>query len=230
MKLCVINFSGNVGKSIISQHLLKPRLNDCEIISVETINDNGIDDEKIKSKYFTQIIERVLDAKDIIVDVGASNVEEFMNQMRNSVGSQEEFDYYIIPVTKKVKQINDTISTIAALDDLGIEQDKIRLILNMVEDVGDINIDYSGVLRLGCSATVSENVYICESELFSRLDDLPDFESIAKLANDPTDYRTLIDETEDKDKRSEYIKRLSIKRLAVGVERMLDNTFKHLFN
>lgn len=80
MKICVINFSGNVGKSIVSQHLLKPRIENSNIISVESINSDGTNDEKIKGKRFTDIMNRVLDIQNVIVDVGASNVEDFCNK------------------------------------------------------------------------------------------------------------------------------------------------------
>jgi len=35
MRVCVLNYSGNVGKSTIAKHLLGPRLQDCEIFKVE---------------------------------------------------------------------------------------------------------------------------------------------------------------------------------------------------
>lgn len=50
MKIIVINFSGNVGKSIVAQHLLKPRMEDSTIIAVESINSDGTQDEKSKVK------------------------------------------------------------------------------------------------------------------------------------------------------------------------------------
>ena len=37
MKICVLNFSGNVGKSTIAAHLLQPRLN-AQVFSVESLN------------------------------------------------------------------------------------------------------------------------------------------------------------------------------------------------
>ena len=38
MKVAVINFSGNVGKSTIARHLLTPRIEGAELISIESIN------------------------------------------------------------------------------------------------------------------------------------------------------------------------------------------------
>jgi dethiobiotin synthetase len=57
MKLCVINFSGNVGKTTIAAHLLKPRMNEAQVFSVESLNsgieNDGVEDaEIIKGKRF----------------------------------------------------------------------------------------------------------------------------------------------------------------------------------
>ena len=45
MKLCVINFSGNVGKSTLARHLLAPRMDQCSIIAVESINTDEESDD-----------------------------------------------------------------------------------------------------------------------------------------------------------------------------------------
>nr|WP_014343781.1 hypothetical protein [Aliivibrio fischeri]AEY78179.1 hypothetical protein [Aliivibrio fischeri] len=80
MKIAVINFSGNVGKSVISQHLLQPRMNDAKIIAVESINSDGTNNETIKGKEFADIMESISEMDDVIVDIGASNVEDFMKK------------------------------------------------------------------------------------------------------------------------------------------------------
>ena len=38
MKIAVINFSGNVGKTTIARHLLLPRIDGAELFSVESLN------------------------------------------------------------------------------------------------------------------------------------------------------------------------------------------------
>ena len=228
MKICVINFSGNVGKSIVSQHLLKPRLDNCEIIAVESINSDGTTDDKIKGKRFTEIIGRVLDKENVIVDVGASNVEDFLQQMKYSIGSHEDFDYFIIPTIFKNKQITDTVSTIDALSQLLIPKEQIRVIFNMIDVDTNIKRDFRKIFELSDNATISENICIYENELFNRLHEISDFKSIPELANDDRDLKALILATEDKEQRSEYITLLGLKRLAIGVERMLDNTYTNL--
>ncbi|WP_150137779.1 StbB family protein [Candidatus Enterovibrio escicola] len=228
MKICVINFSGNVGKSIVSQHLLKPRIKNSEIISVESINSDGTNDEKIRGKRFTDIANRVLDIENIIVDVGASNVEDFLYQMKQSIGSQEDFDYFLVPTILKNKQIIDTVATIDTLNDTGIEKERIRVIFNMIDEDTRLLYDFKEIFNCKHVATISEDIIIYENELFNRLHEILDFESISALAHDDTDFKALIQSTEDKTKRSEYITKLGLKRLSIGVERMLDKTYSQL--
>ena len=38
MKVVVMNFSGNVGKTTVAGHLLKPRMGNAPIFSIESIN------------------------------------------------------------------------------------------------------------------------------------------------------------------------------------------------
>jgi hypothetical protein len=229
MKICVINFSGNVGKSVISQHLLKPRLENSEIIAVESINSDGTTDEKIKGKRFSDIMKRVVQSDNIIVDVGASNVEDFIIQMKKSIGSQDDFDYFIIPTINKNKQIVDTTATIDALSELFVEKEKIRVIFNLIDEDTILDRDFHSVFDLSRIAHISEKICIYENELFNRLHEISNFESISKLANDDIDYKALICATDDKELRSNYATQLGLKRLAIGVERMLDDTFNHLF-
>jgi hypothetical protein len=230
MKICVINFSGNVGKSLISQHLLKPRLENSEIIAVESINADGNNNEKIKGKEFTDIMDKVLAIDNVIVDVGASNVEEFIQQMNKSEGSQEDFDYFIVPTINKDKQITDTVSTIEALSEMGIDKDRIRVIFNAIDYDTNISQKFYSIFELDYIATININVAVYENELFNRLKEVSDLKTISAIANDSTDYKSLIIATDNKLERLTYSRRLGMKRLATGVERMLDNTFKYLFN
>ena len=81
LKLAIVNNSGNVGKSTICQTLLKPRLEGSEIIKVETLNTDGTNDEKLSAKEFDEIIKRIDDSECTIIDVGSSNIEQFLVQM-----------------------------------------------------------------------------------------------------------------------------------------------------
>jgi hypothetical protein len=77
MKIAVINFSGNVGKTTIANYLLAPRMN-AKLFTVETINyDESFDDSglRFKGKSFIDLQEELLYHDSAIVDIGSSNVE-----------------------------------------------------------------------------------------------------------------------------------------------------------
>ena len=124
MKVAVINFSGNVGKSTVARHLLAPKMNQATVIPVESINSDGTQDETIRGKQFGELQNDLSLLDDVVVDVGASNVEDFISMMKQYEGSHEDYDYFVIPTVPKAKQQRDTISTIEALSDIGVPPEK----------------------------------------------------------------------------------------------------------
>ncbi len=108
MKVAVVNFSGNTGKSTISKHLLLPRIKDAELITVEPINADEGDGEKVRGKQFGALMEQLMLIDAAVVDVGSSNVEDFMKLMMQYRGSHEDIDFFVVPAVKDSKQIKDT--------------------------------------------------------------------------------------------------------------------------
>src|SRR5690606_34843585 len=119
MKVAVINFSGNVGKSTVAKHLLLPRMPGAEFVAVESINSDEGDGEVVRGKQFGQLQEQLLMIDSAVIDIGASNVEDFVKLMQRYRGSHEDFDYFVVPAVKESKQIKDTIATINALSKRG---------------------------------------------------------------------------------------------------------------
>ena len=112
LKLAILNISGNVGKTTLGQTFLKPRLEGAEIIKVETLNSDGTNDEKLSAKEYGEIIKRIDDSECTIIDVGSSNIEQFLVQMNEYQGSHDLIDYFIVPVVREAKQQIDSIQTI----------------------------------------------------------------------------------------------------------------------
>lgn len=148
MKTIVINNSGNVGKTTICQNLLLPRLPNSEVIRVETLNDDGESTgEKLGADQFDEIFESILSSDDVIVDVGASNVEMFTHKLKNEfVGSHSFIDYFIIPVTPEEKQQRDTIATILMLLNMDVDADKIKVVFNRTNPKKDIQSQFSTLI------------------------------------------------------------------------------------
>ena len=89
MKLAVINFSGNVGKTTVSRHLLAPRIPGCQVVAVESINADDGQPVTIRGRQFAQLQEFLQSVDNVVVDIGASNVEELLKLMRRYRDSQQ---------------------------------------------------------------------------------------------------------------------------------------------
>lgn len=148
MKLVVMNNSGNVGKTTICQNMLLPRIDDVEVVRVETLNDDGESTgEKLGADLFDEIFESIVSKDNIIVDVGASNVEMFNNKLKNEfAGSHAFIDGFIVPVTPDEKQQRDTIATIAFLLDMGVENEKIKVVFNRANPKKTIESQFSTLI------------------------------------------------------------------------------------
>lgn len=231
MKIAVINFSGNVGKSTIAQTLLAPRMNNAQIISVESINSDGTNNETIRGKQFGDLMEALTLLDDAIVDIGASNVEDFINRMKQYHGSHEDFDYYIVPTVPNTKQQRDTISTIEALSELGIPAKKIRLVFNMVELDEMPDRLFSGLFDYHSAQKnfmLIPEATIHVNEIYTRLRTAG--QNIIDILQLPTpdELKKQLKETTDADEKIRISQLIGTKRLAVGVVSEMDSVFKAL--
>lgn len=234
MKVAVINFSGNVGKTTVAAHLLKPRMRNAPIFSVESLNVDasagGIEVEKMRGKKYGELQDQLMTLDTAIIDVGASNVEEFLKLMQQYSGSHEEFDYFIVPVVKEKKQLADTVNTIRALSAIGIPQAKIRLVFNKVEIDEAVEDEFAplfGLAESERSFTLNPRAIVHANEVFEKLKDVG--KSLGEITDDPTDYRAKLRETTDEDERENCVRMVAIKRLAITANKNLDDAYKAIF-
>lgn len=230
MKVLVTNLSGNVGKSTLAHHLLSPRMNDAKVISVESINSDGTEDETIRGKQFGEVLEVLPIYDDLIVDVGASNIEDLLKMMRQYRGSHEDFDYFVIPTTKEAKQMRDTISTIDALSELKVPAKKIRLVFNMVEPEDNVEQIFAGLFAYQeheKKFVINSNAVLYNNAVFTKLKESN--KTIKEVLSDETDYKALLAQATTTADKVELSRQISLKRLCSGVVEELDYVFKVLF-
>lgn len=234
MKVAVLNFSGNVGKTTVAGHLLKPRMGDAPIYSIESINTgadaDGLDVEKMRGKKFGELVDEIMPLDTAIVDVGASNVEDFLKLMQQFDGSHEEFDFFVVPVVKEKKVQADTVNTIRALQKLGIEKKRIRLVFNKVEvdeAVADEFAALFGLAEAEKSCVVKPEAVIYSNEVFERLKAVG--KSLGEITADETDYRARLRQAADDNEKELCVRMVALKRLAVTANKNLDDVFKALF-
>lgn len=228
MKIAVVNNSGNVGKTTICETLLQPRLENAEIIKVETINYDGTDDEKLSADDFISIFKKIDGVECAIVDVGSSNIEKFTSQLRSYKNSQEDFDYFIIPVTPREKQQIDTIATIEILLDLNVEPERIRIVFNMVSDSKPFEKQFFDILsnKTYSSLKLKGIPVIPDSQVFSHLFSIN--KSFKEVTLDDRDFRELLRSANSAEARSIISEERSVKRLVDGMNESLDRAFNEL--
>lgn len=234
MKVAVINFSGNVGKTTVAAHLLHPRMDNAPIISVESLNldarSDGVDVEQLRAKQFVGLIEQLMVRESAIVDVGASNVEEFMRGMRALQGSHEEFDAFVVPTVSTKKQVGDTINTVIALGAIGVEPKRIRIVFNKVSEGDKVSTMFAGLLEAirsdaGCIAKPSSVIYA--NEVYDLLKEVG--RSLADIRADSTPWRARVRELPPGAEQNQAIRMLTLKRLSMSASENLDAVFEELF-
>ncbi|MBK5071636.1 hypothetical protein I2492_01225 [Budviciaceae bacterium CWB-B4] len=230
MIIAVINFSGNVGKTTIARHLLAPRLEGAEVIPIESINADEIEnDYSLRGKQYGALQQYLATVEHAVIDVGASNVEDFMTLMQQYCGSHDDFDYFVVPTVPALKQQQDTIMTIAELATLGVPASKIRLLCNQATRQEELPSLYSGVYGYYLKEhafTLNPAAIMYENELYSRLKTTG--ASIVQLLADTTDYKAAIRNTDDANEKQQLAYRLATRRLALGVAGELDAAFTAL--
>lgn len=229
MKLAVINFSGNVGKSTIARHLLAARIPGCQVVAVESINAQDSPAITIRGRQFAELQDHLLTVPDLVVDVGASNVEELLGVMRRYQGSHEDFDAFIVPTVPDRKQQQDTAATLAELARLGVPPERLRLVFNRLEFDESVEHIFETLLAYcEASGVVQPRLKAClqYNEVFSRVRGTES--SLRELAADPTNYKALIARAGSMAEKIELLHKIATRRLAQGAVPELDACFAAL--
>lgn len=200
MKTCVLNLSGNVGKSTLAVHLLAAFTPAARIVSVESVNASEVDAvealdvEAFSASRFREIFRELMVHDEVIVDVGASNVAAFMGEMARFRSAVGEFDLVLVPTVPSDKQQRDTIATVDWLHALGVEPRKVRVVFNQypTDSLEAVASVYPQVVGYGLSvgrhkAVFEPHAVIARSEVFELAKHTR--RTIRELADDATDWR-----------------------------------------
>lgn len=229
MKIAVINFSGNVGKTTVARHLLVPRLAGAELVCVESINADDGQGQALRGRQFGELQEYLQTVESVVVDIGASNVEDLLALMRKYRGSQEDFDCFIVPTVPALKQQQDTIATLAELAQIGVPASRMKVVFNMVEDGTDVARAFDTLLAFVAERPIAQADARCclgDNEIYERVKGAD--ADIAALARDSTDYKALIARARSTEDKLALAQKLATSRLASGVLPELDACFAAL--
>jgi hypothetical protein len=229
MKIAVISFSGNVGKTTIARHLLAPRIPGAKLVSIESINAGEKAEDVIRGRQFAALQEYLQIAQNVVVDIGASNVEDFLLLMSRYHGSHQDLDYFVVPTVPATKQQQDTIATLVALARLGVPAESVRLVFNMLDESSDIERDFKPLLAFLEKSPLARATLACRlnvNEIYGLVNAAG--VEITALAGDATNFKALIAATDDSVERLALARRLATHRLAKGVVPALDACFDAL--
>lgn len=229
MKIAVINFSGNVGKSTVARHLLLPRIDGAELIAVESLNADEGQGQALRGRQFGELQEYLQTIDSAVVDIGASNVEELLGLMQRYRGSHADFDCFVVPTVLAFKQQQDTIATLVELARLGVPPSRVRLVFNMVEYGTDVAQAFDVVLGFMSEHPIAQANPACclgLNEIYGRI--TGPGADLAALARDDTDYKGLIAQAKDTTAKLALAQKLATRRLASGVVPELDACFAAL--
>lgn len=229
MKIAVINFSGNVGKTTVARHLLLPRIDGAELISVESLNADESQGHALRGRQFGELQEYLQTVDNVVVDIGASNVEDLLGLMHRYRGSHEDFDCFVVPTVPALKQQQDTIATLVELAEHGVARSRLKLVFNMIEDDVDVTHSFDHLLSFIAQQPIAEADLarrLGKNEIYGRVRDSGG--DLSTLVRDETDYKSLIVRAQTTADKLALAQRLATRRLASGVVPELDACFKAL--
>lgn len=234
MKIASLNFSGSVGKTTATSHVFAPRIPGAEIIAVESTNESaadlGLDVEQMRGEHFGRLFRKLLMAEAAIVDVGASNVEDFLSELVKYDQAHLEIDFYVLPVVASGKAQRETIKTIQALAQIGVPAERVRVLFNRVDaDVKEEFAPIFGYARKAGGFMANPEAVIFENEIFDLLANKRT--TIKEILSDETDYRQKLREVDRSDKSAiaHLSDMVALQSLARPVDRQLDRAFTALF-
>jgi len=231
MKIAVINFSGNVGKTTVARHLLLPRIKGSELIAVESLNADESQGQALRGRQFGELQEYLQTIDNVVVDIGASNVEDLLGLMHRYHGSHEDFDCFVIPTVPALKQQQDTIATLVELAELGVSTSRLKVVFNMIEDDVDVRQSFDHLMTFMAQQPIAKADPRCrlgKNEIYGRVKAMGAAVDLAVLARDTTDYKSLIVKADTVAEKLALAQALATRRLACGVVPELDACFAAL--
>ncbi|WP_429500472.1 StbB family protein (plasmid) [Robbsia andropogonis] len=240
MSIAIVNCSGNVGKTTVTRELLAPRLAHMSMRQVESINTDdsaGAPVEVMIAARFDELHADLMRGTDFLVDIGASNVEEYLNRLDASAGSQEDYTCFVVPVEPESKQMKDTIKTINLLASLGVESNRIRLLLNKVELIKSEERDvtlrrYFGQLfelhKRAKTFTLNLDALVPRSDVFALA--AAAGRTIHDIATDGIDYKAQLRDATSEAEKDRLVRLVALKRKALSIEPLLDQAFDALMD
>jgi len=200
MKVLVLHSSGNVGKSLITREVFYQNFaSDSKMVleiesrnaSSSSFNMNIVRIDFGKPTALQDLTQFGIIYDDYILDVGASEIKDFLLSTEKTKEIFEEFDLIVVPSLKNQKVIADTKKTMVIIRHLGFEN-KLQVLFNCVTNPSIIKDDFSSLFDWAKKEKyhLDSNLYF--SDYSEQINDLSKQKLLSsELLEDKTDYRAL---------------------------------------
>ncbi|MBS3951653.1 MAG: hypothetical protein KGZ88_01735 [Methylomicrobium sp.] len=230
MRVVILSGSGNVGKTVVAEHLLSLRLNGALLISFGGAHVTRNSGQWRHRDEVSAVFADLLEHERCIVDVAGGATPSLLVGIHRFASIHESIDCFMIPVTSSTKVQIETIALLERLANSGVEANSIRILFNRVEsNVADEFGVLIGHINAHGGAVAHHQSALFENELFDILAE--ENLTIQQVLDDETDYKTLLREQREADAalREDWSNRYAIKCLTKHVKRNLDDCYAALF-
>lgn len=233
MRIATISISGNVGKTTLAKNLFYPRLPGADIFEIESLNTGlklkSASIKSLRASSYGALVDSIMLSESAIIDIGASNIEGVLKEMQELDGSHEDFDYFVIPVVKDRKIIEESVKTALLLSGLGVPGEKIKMVFNRFPKDMDLQGVFGQVFKIANDGkfSASKEAVIYENPVYAELNKLEI--SLHELNEDKTDYRALLKEAKNEKEQKHCLAMIANKRRATSATQNLDDVFNALF-
>lgn len=199
MKIAVISYSGNTGKTTLAKNMLVPLIPGAQRIQIEDINTgDGKADIELNAQKFKALAEMLNIADDdehYVIDIGASNSKRMIEEFIDLKRTRNDIDFWVIPCVPAAKQKADSINTVVELIRIGIQAEKIIVIPNNVSEVDNFEFDFRELQPLKANGVHVLQTPVLASDIYDMLKgedksvfeieaENPDFKAMKKAARE----------------------------------------------
>ena len=237
MKVLILHNSGNVGKSLIAREVFYQNFtkDDRMLLELESRNASSssfnINVERIdfsKQSALQDITRYSIIYDDFILDIGSSEIKDFLVAIEKTREIIDEFDLVIIPAIQDQKIIPDTKKTMMVVRALGAEE-KMRVVFNKIKNPSTIEEDFESLYEWA-----RKEKFAMDSELYLKdyteaTSDLIKFKLLSsELLSDETDYKSQVIQYHKKGEM-EKSRNASNRLLAQRISKSLHGDVQELF-
>ncbi|OQX75564.1 MAG: hypothetical protein B6D54_05625 [Epsilonproteobacteria bacterium 4484_65] len=200
MKILMMHNSGNVGKSLVTREVFYQNFEgeNKMVLEIESrnasssnFNMNVVRIDFDKPTALQDLTQYGIIYDDYILDVGSSEIKDFLAAIDKTREILDEFDLIVVPTIKDQKIIPDTKKTMMVIRLLGFEH-KMQVLFNRVTNPSTIEEDFESLFSWAKKEKFALNPNLYLANYTESTNDLIRQKLLSsEVLQDETDYRAM---------------------------------------